>query len=153
MESLKILVVEDSDNVAHLYKLAFSNPLFDLSIEPDGEAGLVAYQARKPDVLVLDIMLPKLSGYVLLKKIRTELKDQSTVIVMATGLSSAEDVRDCVQFNIQGYIVKPFQPKTLPAQIIHAYGRTNPDRAAQLLQSLGNPNSSSTESNVLGIPD
>ena len=118
MPKLRILVAEDSLEMRGLYKLALRDELFDRIIVSNGEEALDEYSIRKPDIMLLDIMMPVKSGYQVLKEVRRDFRDFSTVIIMATALKKEEDVKDCLALGIQGYIVKPFNHRTLARKII-----------------------------------
>ncbi len=122
MEKLKILVAEDDRNVQLLYEKGLPEDKFDLKIVADGDAVLEMYDSWKPDIIMLDIMMPLMSGYAALKKIR-ELEDETdrkTVIIMATSMTNKEDIVDCISVGIQGYIVKPFKASRI-AEMVMAY--------------------------------
>jgi response regulator of citrate/malate metabolism len=84
----------------------------------------------------LDPFPPPGPIYSLLRTIREELEDVSTAIIMATALSSTEDVRDCARFAIQGYMVKPINFQSAPQHILHSYAKLYPERAGTYLELL-----------------
>jgi DNA-binding response OmpR family regulator len=117
---LKVLIAEDKGDIRALYQKALPDEGFEKIWAADGEEALALYEKHRPDVVLLDIMMPAKSGYQVLKEIRRDFKDDQTAVIMATALSGEEDVRDCLTLGIQGYIVKPFDRKTL-ADKIRAY--------------------------------
>ena len=122
-ERLKILIAEDDLSAQLLYDKGLSDEVFEKRFARDGEKALEEYRSWKPDIMLLDIMMPVMSGYLLLKEIREKHKDDSTVIIMASSLSGEEDVRDCIKLGIQGYIVKPFKHKELTDKILQYYSQ------------------------------
>jgi DNA-binding response OmpR family regulator len=124
---LKLLVVEDDKMTRRLYEMKLSNQIFEIRFAEDGEQASKTYRDWKPDVLILDLMLPCKSGYTLLKEIRAE--DAVTTVVIITTLASKEDIRNCAALGIQGYIVKPVNFGELNGKIIDCYGKTNGEKA------------------------
>lgn len=119
MEKLKLLLVDDSKVVIQLYKEGLSSELYDKKFAVNGEEALTIYKAWAPDLILLDIVMPAMSGFVVLKTIRDMEKKsgRNTPIVMATALSDKSDIVDCLRVGIQGYIVKPFKPEELAAKL------------------------------------
>lgn len=109
----KVLVIEDDKATQLLYGKIFLAEKFDVHFADDGEAGLEQYQSLKPSLIILDMMLPVVTGFVVLKSIREKFKDTKTQIYVSTSLSSKEDIVECGKMGIQGYIIKPFDFKEL----------------------------------------
>jgi DNA-binding response OmpR family regulator len=126
-ERLKLLVAEDDKMTRRIYEMKLSSQIFEIRFAEDGEKALKIYQDWKPDVMILDLMLPCKSGYTLLKEVRAE--DAVTAVVIITSLVSKEDIRNCAALGIQGYIVKPVNFPELNGKIIDCYGKTGGERA------------------------
>jgi CheY-like chemotaxis protein len=120
METRKILIAEDDKITRMRYDRALDDPQLEKEFALDGEKALELYKTWAPDIMVLDIMLPTLSGYAVLKHIRQE-GDQNTVIIMATSMAHPADIRDCFSLGIQGYIVKPIDFSTVQQRILSIY--------------------------------
>lgn len=120
-KKIKILVVEDDPHVTKQYDLGLPNQIFHKEFAKDGEEAISMYESMKPDIILLDIMLPKENGFVILKKIRHEFKDKSTSIIMATALSGKDDITECVKLGISGYIVKPINPKEVASKVLSSF--------------------------------
>ena len=127
---IKILVVEDSPPMNLLYDRGLPDTIFEKRFAKDGQEGLIVYEEWRPDVIVLDVMLPVLTGYSVLKKIRNSFKDKSTTIIMSTSLSKEDDVKSMMKLGIQGYIVKPFNIREIGRRILKYYENIDPARAA-----------------------
>lgn len=121
MGKLKILIVEDDKSTQQLFDKALVADIFDKQFCNNGVEALKAYQSWKPDIIILDIFMPLLTGYSVLKKIRREFEDRTTAIIMATSASNKEDVTGCVSLGIQGYIVKPFNYKEISNKVTEYY--------------------------------
>jgi CheY-like chemotaxis protein/HPt (histidine-containing phosphotransfer) domain-containing protein len=118
---IKILIAEDDRSIKDIYEIVLSEEIFEKKFVDDGEIVLTAYNSWQPDILILDIMLPGKTGYVILKEIREEMEDRLTTIIMATSLSEQSDVLDCLKLGIQGYIVKPFNKIELSRKILECH--------------------------------
>jgi len=119
MSKIRILIAEDDKSIRELYDKGLVDDMFEKRFAENGKEALEAFQEWKPDLLVLDIVMPVMTGFIVLQEIRNTLKDTITPIVMATSMSDPQDVRDCVKFGIQGYIVKPFKFKEIGNRIMH----------------------------------
>ncbi|MGC9194995.1 MAG: response regulator [Syntrophobacteraceae bacterium] len=118
MELWKILIAEDDKIARMFYDRSLSNEKFEKRFACNGEEVLEIYRSWAPHVLVLDIMMPIENGFSVLKTIRRDLNDQKTLIIMATSLSQAEDIKACFQFGVQGYLVKPINFLQVEAKIL-----------------------------------
>ncbi len=135
-EKLKTLIVEDSKQIQVIYAAGLSDSVFEKRFEKDGDQALEIYLAWKPDIVVLDIMIPGMSGYSLLKEIREERKDEKTTVVVGTSISERDTVVDILKLGVQGYFVKPFTHKVLGHKILDSYKKMNPERAEAALADL-----------------
>ncbi|MFH1075389.1 MAG: response regulator [Pseudomonadota bacterium] len=139
IDKLKILVIEDDERVVALYDRGLAGNVFEKCFVRNGSDALAIYKSWAPDIVLLDIMLPGMSGYSILKEIREHNKDWTTTIIMATSINKKEEVVNCAKLGIQGYIVKPFSYKVIGAKILQYYQNTDPVRArtaTSLLNSL-----------------
>jgi len=126
---IKILVVEDERTYRALYDKGLFSELFEKKMVASGKEALLVYNEWHPDIIVLDIYLLEMTGYQVLKEIRTAFKDKATTIVMATSLSGNEDVLSCMKLGIEGYIVKPFPRLEIGPKILSYYAKKEPERA------------------------
>jgi CheY-like chemotaxis protein len=118
MSEIKILIVDDDKNIQDLYDEGLANTMFTKQFASDGEEALKIYDTWHPDVIVLDLLMPVMAGYAVLREIRQTRRDRSTIIIMATASTDSQDIRDCVTLGIQGYIIKPFKLKEIGATIL-----------------------------------
>ncbi len=124
MPKQKILIADDSKAMQLFYAKEISDALYVKQIVADGELALAAYETLKPDIILLDLNMPIVNGYEVLKTIRTKHQDHRTTIIMITSASDKDDVIACAKLGIQGYIIKPFIPAELNQAIIK-YHRAN----------------------------
>jgi CheY-like chemotaxis protein len=118
MSEIKILIVDDDKNIQDLYDEGLATTMFTKKFAGDGEEALKIYDTWHPDVIVLDLLMPLMAGYAVLREIRHTRRDRSTIIIMATASTDSQDIRDCVTLGIQGYIIKPFKLKEIGATIL-----------------------------------
>jgi DNA-binding response OmpR family regulator len=135
-QKLKTLIIEDSKPIHVIYNAGLSDIVFEKRFEKDGYEALETYNKWKPDIIVLDIMIPGMSGYSLLKEIRQEKKDATTTVVVASSLSGQDTVGDVLKLGVQGYIVKPFTHKEIGHKILESYKKMNPERAESAFADL-----------------
>jgi CheY-like chemotaxis protein len=119
MSEIKILLVDDDTSIHDLYNEGLANTIFTKQFAGNGEEALKIYDAWHPDVIVLDLQMPLMAGYAVLREIRQTRGDKSTNVIMATASTSSQDIRDCISLGIQGYIIKPFKLEEIGDTILH----------------------------------
>ena len=107
-----VLVVEDEISIAKAQELILSDR-YQVHIAHDGETGLTKAKQLKPHVVVLDIMMPKMSGYDVCRQIRNDSGLSSTRIVMVTAKNQDKDEALAMDLGADDYIMKPFEPEEL----------------------------------------
>src|SRR5437773_6281669 len=90
----KMLIVEDDQIVGNIYRHKFQVEGFQVALATDGEAGLTAVKEIKPDVVILDLMLPKLNGVEILKKMRAEPTTKSIPVIVLSNAYLSSLVQD-----------------------------------------------------------
>ena len=110
----RVLVVDDDAALAEMLTIVLRNEGFDSRVSPSGERALADFREYKPDVVLLDLMLPGKDGIDVCKEIRGE---SGVPIVMLTAKSDTVDVVVGLESGADDYVVKPFKPKELVARI------------------------------------
>ncbi len=110
----KVLIVEDDSNIAELLHLYLEKEGFQTAVAPDGGKGVELFRSFQPDLVLLDIMLPVLDGWGVLKKIREHDK---TPVIMLTAKGETNDKVTGLESGADDYIVKPFEMKEVLARI------------------------------------
>ena len=123
----KVVVVEDDINIAELLRLYLEKDGFAVTVTHDGPEGLRAAEEIKPDLVMLDIMLPGMDGWQVCKRLRQTSK---VPIIMLTAKGETEDKVQGLEMGADDYIVKPFEVKELLARI-HAVLRRTGEEAPQ----------------------
>ncbi|MGE7758500.1 response regulator transcription factor [Peribacillus sp. NPDC097895] len=115
MNKESILIVEDEEKILRLLELELEIEGYQIGKAMDGNEALEAYRSRKWDLILLDVMLPGISGIELLRKIRT--KNNFTPVILLTAKGSVEDKVSGLDLGANDYITKPFQTEELLARI------------------------------------
>ncbi|RNE56793.1 MtrAB system response regulator MtrA [Cryobacterium tepidiphilum] len=126
----RILVVDDDTALAEMIGIVLAGEGLEPSFCADGAAALEAFRVTKPDLVLLDLMLPGLDGIEVCRQIRAE---SGTPIIMLTAKSDTTDVVKGLESGADDYVVKPFNPKELVARI---RTRLRPAAAASAAESL-----------------
>ncbi len=114
MTDTKILVIDDDANLSELLKIYFDNEGYDVKVASDGMEGLSYFKIFSPDLVLLDIMMPKKDGWQVCREIR-EISSKPIIMISAKG-----DVFDKVlglELGADDYLVKPFDVKELSARV------------------------------------
>ena len=110
----KVLIVEDENNIAELLHLYLEKEGFETEVASDGGKGVELFRSFRPDLVLLDIMLPVMDGWSVCRKIREESK---TPIIMLTAKGETGDKVSGLEMGADDYIVKPFEMKEVLARI------------------------------------
>jgi len=102
----KILIVEDDLGLAGVYKTRLLAEGFDVKHVPDGEQALAAALEYKPDLVLLDVMMPKISGFDVLDIMRNTPETANLKIVMLTALSQEADMKKAKDLKVDDYLIK-----------------------------------------------
>lgn len=107
MESKKkILLVEDDTNLAAVYKTRLEMEGFDVTLVTNGEDALSSVQGTKPDLVLLDAMMPKISGFDVLDILRNTPDTANVRVIMLTALSQEKDKQRAESLGVDEYLVK-----------------------------------------------
>ena len=110
----KILIVDDDENIAELISLYLTKECFDTMMVHDGEKALVAFESYRPNLILLDLMLPGIDGYQVCREIRTR---SSVPIIMLSAKGEVFDKVLGLELGADDYIMKPFDSKELVARV------------------------------------
>lgn len=112
----RVLIVEDDLDIANVYTLKFEKEGYEVRVAEDGEVGIAQAATWKPDIILLDIMLPKKDGFEVLQAVRADDKTKDTPVIMWTNLSETEEARKAREYGANEYLVKVFN---MPAEIVN----------------------------------
>ncbi|MDD6645792.1 MAG: response regulator transcription factor [Oscillospiraceae bacterium] len=123
MSAGKILIVDDDINICELLRLYIEREDYSVVIANDGEQAVELFNQEQPDLVLLDIMLPKLDGWQVCKEIR---KISNRPIIMLTAKGELFDKILGLELGADDYIIKPFEAKEVIARIHAVLRRTSP---------------------------
>jgi len=123
----KVLIVDDSGDNVEMVSLLLKKRGFDVSSAPDGPKALEALEAGRPDVILLDVMMPSMSGMEVLDRIRANPQHANIPVILVTAKTGDEDVLEGYKFGADYYITKPFTARQLLYGIGLVLGREFPD--------------------------
>lgn len=102
----KILLVEDEPGLQESFKAAFTEKGYALAQALDGEKGLARMRAEKPDLVLLDLVLPKKHGFEVLKEMKNDAELKDLPVIVLTNLENSEDVEKALELGATTYLVK-----------------------------------------------
>ena len=129
----KILLIEDDQSLTELIRYNLTQDGFSVHCEADGEEGLYASEEVSPDLILLDWMLPNLSGIEVCRRIRRNKATQNVPIIMLTARAEESDRVRGLDTGADDYVTKPFSPKELIARIKAVLRRIRPSLSGETL--------------------
>lgn len=134
MENKTILLAEDEPSIARVVKTYFEHDGYNVYHAANGEEALNLFKEVKFDLLVLDIMMPKVDGFEVIKVIRAS---SDVPIIVMTALQSEEDMLKGYSLHIDDYVTKPFNPKILVAKVNNLLMRIKQQNSIMMEYKIG----------------
>jgi len=128
-----LLIVEDETALVELLRYNFEKEGFKVTTAMDGEAALVAVDEARPDLVVLDWMLPHVSGLEVCRQLRRKPETRDLPIIMLTARGEESDRVRGLEVGADDYVAKPFSPSELIARVRAVLRRSKPSTAQDLL--------------------
>lgn len=117
MANKKVLIVDDESHIVELVRVCLEDTDYDIIEAYDGQAALDKAREENPDLILLDIMLPKMDGYEVCKNLKTDESTRSIPIVMLTAKGQEVDKVKGFQSGADSYMTKPFSPLRLLTEL------------------------------------
>jgi len=114
-EKAKVLIIEDEQMLSAMYKVKFENEGYEIVVANDGAEGLEIAKNNKFDMILLDIIMPKIDGFAVLKKLRERDITKDTPVILLTNLGQDEDVSRGKELGAVGYLIKA---NNTPAEVV-----------------------------------
>jgi two-component system phosphate regulon response regulator PhoB len=130
--SARVMVIEDEESLCALLDYNLQKEGFSVSISSDGEEALFAVEDEKPDLVLLDWMLPNVSGIEICRQIRARNEIRDTPIIMLTARGEEDDRIRGLQIGADDYLTKPFSMSELVARIRAVLRRSRPTLAGDV---------------------
>ena len=102
----KVLLIEDNQFLTELYAKNLKRRDYDVEIAKDGEDGLEKVKSFKPDVILLDIIMPDKSGIEVLKELKSNSKYKKIPVILLTAVYEIDKIKECLNSGALGYIIK-----------------------------------------------
>src|SRR6476661_4972593 len=113
----KVLVADDEPHLLRLVKFRLEREGYEVLTAVDGDAALQVARSEQPDLCVLDVMMPKRSGFDVLRELRADERFNSTKVIMLTARAQDRDVDAGFSLGADDYVTKPFSPNELRVRI------------------------------------
>ncbi len=119
----KIVLAEDEPQIARLIEFKLNKEGYSVIWKENGEEALKAIKEDKPDLILLDIMMPVMGGYEVLRRLKEDEKLKSVPVIMLTARAQEKDVVKGIGMGAEDYITKPFHPAELLARVKRILGK------------------------------
>jgi len=121
-----ILVVDDERHIVRLVEVNLERAGYEVTAAYDGQEAVASAQAERPDMIILDVMMPRMDGFEALKELRSDSRTKDIPIIMLTAKAQDADIFKGWASGVDSYLTKPFNPRELLAFV---------DRIFQSLES------------------
>ena len=121
MTNAKILIADDDRNICELLRIYLEKEEYSVTLAENGEEALLKFDEEEPDIILLDVMMPKLDGWQVCREIR---KKSDCPIIMITAKGETFDKVLGLELGADDYVVKPFEPKEIVARVKAVLRRT-----------------------------
>lgn len=123
MAAERILVIDDSPTITKVVQLVLTKAGYEVQTAPDGEAGLAAVRASRPDLILLDFVMPKMNGYQFCRELNADPKLRDIPVILMSAKGDQVGERFVKVMGIVDYITKPFSPEAITAVVQHTVGK------------------------------
>jgi DNA-binding response OmpR family regulator len=122
----KLLIVDDEDGVRALVRMTLDNDSYEIIEACEGGEAIEMATQHRPDLVLLDVMLPDMSGLDVCRKLKEDPSLTSTTIIMLTARAQVSDLGDAEDAGADGYFTKPFSPIALTRRVEAILGPLGP---------------------------
>lgn len=132
----RVLVIDDEPDVLLLCRVNLERAGHEVLEAPDGERGMALARSERPDVIVLDVMLPRINGFDVLETFGELEETRNVPVVMLTAKAQHEDQVRGWSAGASGYVTKPFSPAALIETLARVYAMTQEERQQRRADAL-----------------
>jgi DNA-binding response OmpR family regulator len=118
-----VLVIDDSPTITKVVQLVLTKAGYHVQTAPDGEDGLTAVRAQRPDLILLDFVMPRMNGYQFCRELTADAKLRDIPVVLMSAKGDQVGERFVKVMGIVDYITKPFSPEAITAVVQHTIGK------------------------------
>src|SRR5882724_4613256 len=123
MAGEQVLVIDDSPTITKVVQLVLTKAGYQVSTAADGEQGLIAVRAHRPDLILLDFVMPRMNGYQFCRELTADAKLRDIPVILMSAKGDQVGERFVKVMGIVDYITKPFSPEAITAVVQHAIGK------------------------------
>jgi len=123
-EKVHVHIVEDDEFLTNIYRTKFEMEGFEVTHSGNGEAGLADVQKKKPDIVLLDILMPKMDGFQVLNALKSDDATKDIPVILLTNLGQKDDVEKGIELGAVDYLIKAhFKPSETVTKVRKALGQ------------------------------
>ena len=122
MPAKRVLIAEDEPHIVESLRFILSREGLSITCAEDGEAACREASAQRPDLVILDVMLPRLNGFEVLRRLRADPELSGLPVIMLTAKGQAQDRRTAEEIGADAFITKPFANRDVVAQVLRLMG-------------------------------
>jgi DNA-binding response OmpR family regulator len=115
--TIRVLIAEDEPHIVESLSFVLGREGFDVSAVLDGESVLEQLRSHRPDVVILDVMLPQLNGFEVLKRIKSDPALSAIPVIILTAKGQAQDRRMAEEIGVDGFMTKPFSNRDIVEEV------------------------------------
>ena len=127
----RVLVIDDDPTIGYLVQSLLELQGYEVFVTEDGLRGLAAAQRQRPDAIVLDLMMPVMDGYEVLRQLRSDARTSAVPVVILTAVALKETDQEIRQAGASACLTKPFVPEELSAALSTAIATASAARRAR----------------------
>lgn len=127
MNKKKVLIVDDDPQIRKILERLLQSPEYELQVAEDGQAAIEAIASFHPQLVILDIMMPGMSGIEVCRQIREQFPEEAIQVLMLSAKDSQSDRRQALEFGADDYVTKPFHIASLARKIEYFFGKQKAD--------------------------
>lgn len=140
-----VLVIDDSPTITKVVQLVLTKAGYQVAIAPDGEAGLEAVRAQRPDLILLDFVMPRMNGYQFCRELVADPKLRDIPVVLMSAKGDQVGERFVKVMGIVDYITKPFSPEAITAVVQHTIAKYKPGHESEAPSLVAGEDLSATD--------
>jgi DNA-binding response OmpR family regulator len=123
-KQIHVMLVEDDEFLSDIYKKKFEMEGFKITYADNGEKGLEEIKKKKPDIVLLDILMPKMDGFTVLEKLKEDEKTKNIPVILLTNLGQKDDIEKGKEKGAIDYLIKAhFKPSEVVDKIKEVLGK------------------------------
>jgi len=131
-----ILVVDDNEMNRDMLSRRLQRQKYEIIVAEDGEKALSIVKEHPFDLVLLDIMMPKLSGYEVLEQLKADVETQHIPVIMISAVDDLDSVVRCIELGAEDYLFKPFNPVLLKARVGASLRKSRSIQSQQLSEAV-----------------